>query len=188
MNNKNLIALAMIVIGVAFWTSPMVDVLGESITNRGFKEKSENYIGFENQELNLDEYNNAEDIQLYSSEVDGDVQKVKTDHSLYSYPNIVVQKGIPVEWTISADENSVRSCNIYMYSSEFQINNIIENGNNIINFIPKDEGTFSYSCSMGMYYGTITVVNDINNFDENLIKNQIIGTIPLGGSSNCCIR
>ena len=71
-------------------------------------------------------------------------------------PNpIRVKKGVPVR--ITADLSSVRGCASGIVIPEFGIRKTMRSGDNTIEFTPGKSGTFSFSCSMGMYRGTIIV-------------------------------
>jgi len=72
------------------------------------------------------------------------------------YPSpIRVKKGVPVK--ITADLSSVRGCASSISMPEFGIRKNVRTGDNTIEFTPDKSGTFSFSCSMGMYRGTIVV-------------------------------
>lgn len=76
------------------------------------------------------------------------------------YPNITVQVGTPVKWTIDAPEGSINGCNNRINIKEYGVNNYSFNyGENVIEFTPERTGKFQYSCWMGMIYGSITVVD-----------------------------
>lgn len=74
-----------------------------------------------------------------------------------SYPSISVQNGIPVEWVIEAPEGSINGCNYKILIPEYGIEYVFHTGENKIEFVPTQTGSFSYSCWMGMIYGTIVV-------------------------------
>lgn len=87
--------------------------------------------------------NGVQEIQLY---VQG---------STY-YPNpIRVKKGIPVR--IVADMGRIPGCSRSIVIPDFGIRKVLSTGDNTIEFTPDKSGTFSFSCSMGMYRGTIVV-------------------------------
>jgi sulfite exporter TauE/SafE len=73
------------------------------------------------------------------------------------YPSITVQQGIPVRWIINAPQNSITGCNYRFIIREYGIVHTFTPGNNVIEFIPEKAGRFSYSCWMGMIFGTINV-------------------------------
>ena len=72
------------------------------------------------------------------------------------YPNpIRVKKGIPVR--LVADMSKVPGCSRSVVIPEFGIRKVLSAGDNTIEFTPEKSGTFQFSCSMGMYLGTIVV-------------------------------
>ena len=74
------------------------------------------------------------------------------------YPNITVQAGIPVIWTITAPEGSINGCNYMINIQEYGITNYaFQEGDNVIEFMPERTGRFQYSCWMGMIRATIIV-------------------------------
>lgn len=90
--------------------------------------------------------------------VEDGFQIVNSTLSGRSYPAITVQAGIPVKWIIDAPPGSINGCNNRIYIDEYKIEYAFEQGENIIEFLPEETGTFSYSCWMGMIRSTITVV------------------------------
>lgn len=92
------------------------------------------------------------------------------------YESIIVQKGIPVKWTIKAKKEDLNGCNNAIVAREFGINNKkLGIGDNIIEFTPDKEGDFVYSCWMGMIHGYIKVVDDINAVNRNDINEKSEG-------------
>jgi len=90
--------------------------------------------------------------------VDGK-QIIKSTLSASKYPEITVEAGIPVEWTIYAPDGSVNGCNGVFSIEEFGIIDYqLQEGNNVITFTPSTTGQFQYSCWMGMVSGTANVV------------------------------
>ncbi|MFA9376490.1 MAG: cupredoxin domain-containing protein [Lachnotalea sp.] len=136
----------------------------------------------ETQNNATEQNNSASDVAT----IEGGVQKLTTQHSPSSYPNIVVQKGVPVEWTISASAQSLRSCNSFVIFPDFNIQTSLKQGDNVLEFTPTTTGTFQYFCSMQMYIGTITVVDDIKNYDESAVDNAVNSAVPVGGGGGCC--
>jgi len=89
----------------------------------------------------------AENIQIIQSSLVGG-----------RYPNITVQAGTPVQWTINAPAGSINGCNKRMLIPEYNIDHTFTQGDNLIEFTPTKTGTFPYSCWMGMINANITVV------------------------------
>ncbi|MDR2753536.1 MAG: sulfite exporter TauE/SafE family protein [Oscillospiraceae bacterium] len=89
--------------------------------------------------------------------VDGK-QIVSSTLSPGSFPNITVEVGTPVEWTIHAPSGSINGCNSRINIKEYGISNYsFTQGDNVIAFIPNKTGRFQYSCWMGMIRGWVTV-------------------------------
>ena len=89
---------------------------------------------------------------------EGSVQEIRSTLESSRYPNITVQAGLPVRWTINAPQGSINGCNNRMYIPQYQIEHTFTQGDNVIEFTPTETGTFPYSCWMGMIRATITVV------------------------------
>ncbi|MFA5930086.1 MAG: cupredoxin domain-containing protein [Candidatus Micrarchaeia archaeon] len=89
--------------------------------------------------------------------VQGGVQQVTLSvQGANYYPNpIRVKKGIPVK--LVADINSMPGCSKSIVMPDFGVRKVLSANDNVIEFTPQQSGTFSFSCSMGMYRGTIVV-------------------------------
>lgn len=90
------------------------------------------------------------------------VQTVTTTLASGKYQPIVVQKGIPVKWTIKADAGNINGCNNSMVIRAYGVTHDFTPGDNVIEFTPTESGTIPYSCWMGMIRSKITVVDDIS--------------------------
>lgn len=93
--------------------------------------------------------------------IEDGVQTVTTTLASGRYQPITVQKGIPVRWTIKADQSNINGCNNSMVIRKFGITYDFVPGDNIIEFTPTESGTVPYSCWMGMIRSKITVVDDL---------------------------
>lgn len=91
-------------------------------------------------------------------EVKDEVQYVKTVLQPRGYEEITVKKGIPVEWTITVDEENLNGCNNEILIPAYKIDIKLQPGDNIIYFMPEKAGTVSYSCWMGMIKSRINIV------------------------------
>lgn len=89
--------------------------------------------------------------------VDGNIQYITTELQPGSYETIKVKKDIPVKWTIIAGEGSLNGCNNEIIISEYNLDVKLNQGVNVIEFIPEIEGTIPYSCWMGMIKSSIIV-------------------------------
>jgi sulfite exporter TauE/SafE/copper chaperone CopZ len=112
------------------------------------------------------------------------VQEVTTGLSSGSYEPIVVQKGIPVKWTIQAEDGDINGCNNSIIIQKYGIQKTLEVGDNVIEFTPTDSGTVPFSCWMGMIRSKITVVDDLNNVDSSVLTDNS-GVVSSSGGS-CC--
>ena len=93
--------------------------------------------------------------------LDGDVQKIQANLNPSVYPFIIVQKGIPVELTITADESSITGCNQTVVFPAFDVKKALTPGDNVITFTPDETGLIPYTCWMGMLDGRILVVDNL---------------------------
>ena len=85
------------------------------------------------------------------------VQYVSSTLESGHYPDIIVKAGEPVEWTIKASEKNINGCNYKILLQDFNQEYTFEPGKNVIKFTPEKEGTYTYSCWMGMITGKIYV-------------------------------
>ncbi len=90
------------------------------------------------------------------------IQIVTTTLDQGIYDPIIVQTGIPVKWTITANDGDLNSCNNKMLIRSYGVEQKLLIGENVVEFTPTKTGTIVYSCWMGMVGSTITVVDDIN--------------------------
>lgn len=94
---------------------------------------------------------------------EGNIQIVNMTQNAYGYePNsFTIAKGVPVKWIInSTDPNS---CASSILSSKIGVRQNLHRGENVIEFTPKETGTIPFSCMMGMYRGSFTVVEETGN-------------------------
>lgn len=95
--------------------------------------------------------------------VEGDAQYVTTTLRANGFDDIQVAAGIPVVWTIVADEASLNGCNNEIVLPAFGQQVKLEAGTTTITFTPERTGSYPYSCWMGMLCNTITVVDGNEN-------------------------
>lgn len=87
------------------------------------------------------------------------VQKVtiQITNSGYTPRTFTVKSGVPVELKVMAGE--VYSCATAFTFKAFGINAYVKpNSNQIFTFTPTRKGRYTFSCSMGMYSGTMEVI------------------------------
>lgn len=73
----------------------------------------------------------------------------------YSPKTLRVKAGTPVQWVITSQSSFTCASSIVVPSLGIRKN--LEKGKNIIEFTPTEKGSIPFSCSMGMYRGTILV-------------------------------
>lgn len=94
-----------------------------------------------------------------SVDTENGVQIIRMDqlYNGYSPNSFTIKKGVPVKWIIeSKDDNS---CASSLYASKIGVRKYLQLGENIIEFTPTETGRIPFSCSMGMYRGSFTVID-----------------------------
>jgi len=104
-----------------------------------------------------EDVNTAADNGSDTNAVKKDVQYISSTMSANAYPDITVEKGIPVEWTIHADAGDINGCNRTMVIAAYGLEVKLEEGDNLIKFTPTETGNITYSCWMGMITAQIAV-------------------------------
>jgi len=99
--------------------------------------------------------------QVAVAKVSGDFQEVSTTVESGQYHPFLVQKGIPVRWTISVKADDLNGCNNPVTIPPYGIRKLLVPGENLVEFTPDREGTIVYTCWMGMISSTISVVADL---------------------------
>lgn len=89
---------------------------------------------------------------------DGSVQTISTELDWGTYPSFTVRAGIPVVWTLHAEEEKLIGCNNELLIPALDLDVSLHPGDNVISFTPEEAGTIPYSCWMGMIRAVITVV------------------------------
>jgi sulfite exporter TauE/SafE len=123
-----------------------------------------------------------------SVSVEDGVQKISSTLTSRGYPNITVQKGVPVEWNLQADASNINGCNKTLIISEYNLQVKLKAGDNIIKFTPTESGTITYSCWMGMQTGQISVVDDLNGQSAQAASDESAPSSPgtYSGGMSCC--
>ncbi len=112
--------------------------------------------------------------------IENGVQYVSTELEPGGYSPIVVQKGIPVKWTIKVEKGDLNGCNNPITIPQYNKQAKLAIGDNIIEFIPEKEGDIIYTCWMGMISSRIRVVSDINNASAEDIQKVPTDEIAIG--------
>ena len=95
------------------------------------------------------------------AKIDGNLQTVTTSIKSGSFPEITVQKGIPVKWIIKVSEDELNGCNSAITVPKLKLNVTFSVGDNIVEFTPDESGEIPYTCWMGMIKSRINVVEDL---------------------------
>ena len=91
--------------------------------------------------------------------LDGDVQVLRTTQVANGYEPAAatVYLGREVRWEI---ESTALTCAAALYAPALGIDAALQAGVNVFTFTPQTVGTIRYSCAMGMYWGSIEVIED----------------------------
>ncbi len=107
----------------------------------------------------------ALDRGYVAAEVQDGVQTVTAELTPGRYPYIIVEKDVPVVFTISADESAINGCNQSLVIPAYGIEQALQPGDNVISFTPGQSGLADYTCWMGMLQGRILVVDSLNSLE-----------------------
>jgi len=97
--------------------------------------------------------------EFYGEIIDG-FQIVYSTLEPFNYPDVTFIVGIPVKWVVDTPQGSINGCNNRIIIAEYDLEHTFEYGDNIIEFMPINEGRFQYTCWMGMIRAAITVIGD----------------------------
>ncbi len=106
------------------------------------------------------------------AKIENGVQVVTTGLSSGRYEPILVQKGVPVKWTIQAKDGDINGCNNSIIIPKLNTKKDLAVGDNVIEFTPEESGEIPYSCWMGMIRSKITVVDDLTSISNEDLKNS----------------
>lgn len=123
------------------------------------------------------------------SKIAGDVQTVTTTMESGRYTPIIVQKGIPVKWTITTQKSDLNGCNNPMTIPKYDKEYKLVPGDNLIEFTPEETGNITYTCWMGMISSNIKVVDDLTKISEKDVQDvNNAGNTGLLPGRGCCAR
>ena len=96
-----------------------------------------------------------------------------------------MKKGVPVKWIIDGEE--INGCNNAIQVPKYGLEFNIKQGEQTIEFTPKEEGTIRWSCWMGMIPGTFIVKEDLDLGDEAAVElaQQEIDNAPAPQGGSC---
>jgi hypothetical protein len=95
------------------------------------------------------------------AEYGGGVQRITAKLNIVAYPSIIVQRGIPVEFTLSAGPDSIDECNEWILFPGYGIERRLVPGDNVLCFTPEESGVFQFVCGLGRMKSSVTVVESL---------------------------
>lgn len=100
----------------------------------------------------------VQETQVQDAVINNGVQEIDLSWGKFNYaPEAIrVKKGRPVK--ITADTQRLTGCYRSLEISELGVSKTITETDNVIEFTPEKEGTFTFSCAMGMGNGKIIVI------------------------------
>lgn len=106
------------------------------------------------------------DTQINVNVTEDNYQVIKMTVNRYGWePNsFVLKKGIPVRWEIDAKE--LNGCNNEIIVREYGLDIKLEEGLQVVEFIPENEGIVKWSCWMGMIPGQFIITDDVDITDS----------------------
>ncbi len=100
------------------------------------------------------------------------------NNSGYAPNKFTIKKGVPVRWVI--DAQAPNSCASSILVSSLNIRKFLTAGQNVIEFTPTVVGKVPFSCGMGMYTGSFTVMDDQGNGAPAVDEKTPSANIPKG--------
>ena len=86
------------------------------------------------------------------------IQTLRTEIDFGSYPAVRVKSGIPVKWSIIVPEGKLNGCNGEIIIPALNIDLMLHEGENLLEFTANEIGVIPYSGWMGMIKSTIEVI------------------------------
>ena len=113
-----------------------------------------------------------------SSQIVDGVQIVRMTQKSAGYdPNsFTIKKGVPVKWIIASE--APYSCAASIYMPSMNIQQSLQAGENTIQFTPTQSGTLPFSCAMGMYRGSFSVIDGSGEETSSIINSAQTVTQP----------
>ena len=161
----------------------LVIVLGMIMVNRGLNLSGAS-ISMAGPSLDLSAQAAAPGMNI--ARISGEVQTVTTTMASGQYTPFVVQKGIPLQWTIQAAAADLNGCNNPLTIPSLHRQIKLVPGSNLITFTPERSGTIIYTCWMGMISSKITVVADLGQLSAALEQKPAAPETGGKSSGSCC--
>lgn len=86
------------------------------------------------------------------------VVNMAVEYGGYSPSRFTLRAGVPTKWIV--DGSNAGGCLTVLQAPQLGVRKVLARGQNVIEFTPQRPGTYTFSCSMGMYSGQITVVSN----------------------------
>jgi plastocyanin domain-containing protein len=160
-------------------SAALVIVLGLVMMNRGFSLSGISIIPSNIPLLSSSNSINSSNVAV----IQNGEQIVTTNLTDGRYVPIVVQKGIPVKWTIKVGQGELNGCNNPISIPKYNITKKLVIGDNLIEFTPTETGNVIYTCWMGMISSSIKVVDDLSTTQPSDLND-----IAPSNSGGCCGR
>ncbi len=122
---------------------------------------------------------------ISNNQVEVQVVKLSVQGGTYILNPSTIKKGIPVR--IEADLSKMPGCSKSINIPAFNVRKNFNSGDNVVEFTPDKAGTFNIACSMNMYQGTFTVLeNDGTKSTYVEQKSTSGGSCGAGGGGCGC--
>ncbi|MBU1205062.1 MAG: sulfite exporter TauE/SafE family protein [Nanoarchaeota archaeon] len=158
----------------------IVIVLGLIMVNRGLTLTG---TGLDTNSLIASVSAKSDEITGNVAAVEGGYQEIRMEVNRYGWEpdKFVLKKGVPVRWIIDGKE--ITGCNNAIQVPKLGLNFDIKKGEQVIEFMPEEEGTIPWSCWMGMIPGVFIVKDDINLENQDEIQQELSDvSVPKSGS------
>ncbi len=109
-------------------------------------------------------FSKTENAQYVKAIQEDGYQYIEFDIDYGNYQDIIVQKDVPVKIIINVDKKYLTGCNNEIIMKDFKIDQKLDIGTNEIEFTPREEGEYIYSCWMNMIKNKIKVIDNKDYF------------------------
>ena len=135
----------------------VVFIIGISYLNNYLNLRGVNVMGFidpsQTPSVAAAEQSLDPNVQL----IDGkQIVKMNVTAQGYSPNSFTVKQGVPVRWEINGA--NVFGCQVSLVAPKANLQATLKQGSNVLEFTPKEKGPLNFSCGMGMYKGSFTVM------------------------------
>ena len=165
----------------------IVIILGLIMVNRGLALTGTGY-DFNSLSTNfnyLSGTSNTLDSTISGTTFENGYQIIKMEVNRYGWTpeKFILKKGVPVKWVIEGKE--ITGCNNAIQVPKLGLKFDIKKGTQTIEFTPKETGTISWSCWMGMIPGVFVVKDQVTGAPQELTTVQVPKGGSCGGGCGC---